>query len=309
MNPALAVILTGGSLTIGVYFAAVLDGFFAARVAGSSGNTGQLLLDPIRNVALIASQGRTVTERPDRGAWALAPALLTALAAVAFTAVPLSPELAIADIPVGIVLFGAAIVQVMVAVFLHGWSPNSLLSMIGGYRFAALALSMGIPFSLVLITTAIPAESLSVGVIIESQERLWNVLRQPLGLPIYLLTALGFAFWGPFGHPDATDLAGGTQGETSGIALLTWRAARAAILVSAAAMGSAAFLAGPLGPWIPDWAWSSLKTVLLLGVMIWAGHRMARPRMENVVKLGWLLLLPLALVDVFVSGALALWIG
>src|SRR5665811_807835 len=284
MNPAIAIVFTGGSLTIGVYLATVLDSFFAARVARSHEHAGQLLLEPLRNVALFVSQRRTVTERPDRGAWALAPALLTALAAVAFIAVPLSPDLAVADIPVGIVLFGAALVQVMVAVFLHGWSPNSLFSMIGGYRFAALALSMGIPFSLVLITTAIPAESLSVGVIIESQAHLWNVLRQPLGLPIYLLTALGFAFWGPFSHPDATDLAGGTQGETSGAALLTWRTARAAILVSAAAMGSAAFLGGSLGPWIPDWAWSSLKTVLLLAAMIWAGHRMARPRMENVVK-------------------------
>jgi len=132
------------------------------------------------------------------------------------------------------------------------------------------------------------------------------VLRQPLGLPIYLLTALGFAFWGPFQHPDAADLAGGSQTETSGTALLAWRTARAALLVSAAAMGSAAFLGGPLGPWLPGWAWSILKTVALLAVMIWFGHRTARPRMENVVKFGWLVLLPLALVDVFVSGALTL---
>jgi len=306
VNPGVAILFTGGVLTGGLYVVSVLDRLFAGITARSPERAGRLLLDPFRSVALLMSQRRTVTERPDREAWALAPALLAGLAAVAFTAIPLTPGLAIADVPVGIVLFGAALVQVMVAVFLHGWSANSIFPMIGGYRFAALALSMGIPFSLVLITTAIPAESLSVGVIIGSQAELWNVLRQPLGLPIYLLTALGFTFWGPFHHPDAADLAGGSQTETSGTALLAWRTARAALLVSAAAMGSAAFLGGPLGPWLPGWAWSVLKTVALLTVMIWFGHQIARPRMENVVKFGWLVLLPLALVDVFVSGALTL---
>lgn len=297
-------LLTGFGLVAGVYVVSVLDRFYAAGVAGST--RSGLLLAPVRSVARAFSQRRTITERPDREGWALAPALLTGLAAVAFTAIPLAPELAVADIPVGIVLFGAALMQVMVAVFLHGWGANSLFPMIAAYRFAAMGFSLGIPFSLVLITTALPAESLRVGAIIENQAGLWNVIRQPLGLPIFIVTALGFSFWGPLQHPDAADLAGGTQGETSGVARLSWRVARAAILVSAAAMGSAAFLGGHLGPWLPGWLWSVVKAIALLALMVWAGHRLARPRMENVVKIGWLILLPLALVDVFVSGWLIL---
>jgi NADH-quinone oxidoreductase subunit H len=232
--------------------------------------------------------------------------MLGGLAAVALTAIPFSGGLAVADVPAGIVLFGAAMIQVMVAVFLHGWGPNSVFPMVGAFRMAALALSVGIPFSLVLITTALPAESLSVGVIIESQQVLWNVLRQPLGLPIYLVTALGFAFWGPLGVADAEDLAGGTSVESSGAALLGWRVARAAVLVALAAMGAAAFLGGYLGPMLPGWLWMTLKTAVLAILMIWSGHRVARIRMELVVQAGWLVLLPLALVDVFVSGALTL---
>ncbi len=306
MSPAIGFLFTGVSLATGIYLVSVLDRVFSARVAGVSLAPTEALLGPVRSAALAFSQRRTVTERPDRGAWALAPALLMALAAVAFTAVPLAPELAVADIPVGIVLFGAALLQVMVAVFLHGWGSNSVFSMVGAYRFAALAFSMGIPYSLVLISTALPAESLSVGAIIESQASVWNLVRQPLGLPVYFLTALGFAFWGPFQHPDAADLAGGSQVETSGVSRFTWRIARAAILVSAAAMGAAAFLGGHLGPWLPGLMWSVVKTIAFLGALVWVGHRIARPRIENVVKVGWLLLLPVALVDIFVSGWLVL---
>jgi len=121
-----------------------------------------------------------------------------------------------------------------------------------------------------------------------------------------LITALGFSFWGPMQLPDGADLAGGTSAEVSGTALLGWRIARVAILVAVAAMGAAAFLGGHLGPWLPGWLWMMVKTLGLVALMIWSGHRIARTRMESVVLLGWTILLPVALVDVFVSGALTL---
>src|SRR3546814_10680367 len=66
---------------------------------------------------------------------------------------------------------------------------------------------------LVLIAAALPAESLALGDIVESQAGLWNVVRQPLGLPLYLVAGLGLASWGPLRQSDARDLAGGTRSE------------------------------------------------------------------------------------------------
>ncbi len=305
MSPAWAVALVGVLLMVSVYLVAVMETIFGLRVSGVRGY-GRAWALPMSRAALLLSQRRSVTERPDAQAWALAPALLGGLGAVALTAIPLAAGVEVADVDAGIVLFGAALVQVMVAVFLHGWAANSLFPVLGAFRMAALALSVSIPFSLVVITTALPAESLSVGLIISSQESLWNVVRQPLGLPIYLITGLGFSFWAPLQLPDARDLSGGTSAEVSGAALLVWRVARASILVAVAAMGAAAFLGGYLGPWLPGWLWMAVKTFGLLAILVWSGHRIARPRMETAVKLGWTVLLPLALVDVFVSGALTL---
>jgi NADH-quinone oxidoreductase subunit H len=239
-------------------------------------------------------------------AWWFAPALLLGLAAVALAVVPFGPETAVADSRSGFVIFAAAVAFVMVAVYLHGWAANSMPSLIGGYRFIALALSYQIPFLLALLATALPAESLAVGEIVRAQEPLWNVVRQPLGLPIYLVVGVGVAFWGPLNLPDARDVGGGTEIEVSGAPLLLWRVARAAMLVSIAAMGAAAWLGGWFGPWLPGPAWMALKTVLILVVLVSSRHLFARVRLEQFVTVAWAVLIPLALVDVFVSGVLLL---
>jgi NADH-quinone oxidoreductase subunit H len=302
----LAPLAVGAVLLIGVYLVAVLDRALGAWVAGRSLRPAELLAAPVREAALQVLQQRTRTERSDAEAWALAPALLAALAAAGVAVVPLGPAIAVADVRSGIVLFGAAVALVMVAVFLNGWSANSFFPLLGAYRFVALALSYEMPFALVLIAAALPAESLAVGEIVRSQAGLWNVLRQPLGLPIYLATALGIAFWGPLDLPDAEDLAGGTRAELSGMPLLLWRAARSAVLVAVAAMGAAVFLGGWQGPWLLGPAWMALKTLALLAVLLLAGHLLPRVRQERFVIFGWVVLIPLALVDIFLSGLLLL---
>ncbi len=306
VSPAAAVAEVGAAMVAGVYVIAVLDGAVSARVAGRSRPGTALLVMPARRAARLLLQARTTTERPDAAAWAVATVALGTLAAGGLMVVPLSARGAVAEVADGIVLFGAAMALVMVAVFLHGWSPNSVFPMIGGYRFAAQALSYEMPLALVLIAVALPAQSLSVTAIVESQHGLWNVVRQPLGLPLYLIAATGVAFWGPLAIPDSADLGGGTAAESSGSELLAWRVARAAVLVTVSAMGAAAFLGGWWGPLLPGPVWVALKTTALVAIIVVAGHTLARVRLESFVVVAWVAFIPLALIDVFVSGILAL---
>lgn len=306
MRIALSVLVTSTLLGAGVYITAVLDRLAGARVAGRRPLLATELIEPAARAAALLVQRRTTTERPDDAAWALAPALLMAAAAVALASVPLGPDLAAAPVADGLVLYGAAISMVLVAVFLHGWSPNSPFPLLGAYRFAAQGLSFPIPFILTLISAGLAAESLAVGDIVRSQHGLWNLVRQPLGLPVFLVTGWGLAFWGPLALPDAADLAGGTTAEASGGAALAWRVGQHAVLVAVAAMGAAAFLGGWHGPLLPGPVWTILKTVAVLAVLVAGGHQVARVRIERFVLLAWVVLIPLALVDVFASGALAL---
>ena len=302
----LAVAWVGTALLAGVYATAVLDLMVGRWVARAPIRPLDTIAAPMRSAALLLLQQRTRTERTDAALWAFAPAFLGALAAASLVVIPLSAMLRLPDIASGIVYFGAAMAMVMIAVYLNGWSANSTFPLLGAHRFVAQALSYEMPLALVLIAAALPAESLSVTEIVRSQEGLWNVVRQPLGLPIYLVAGLGLAFWGPLATSDAADLAGGTSAELSGAQLLLWRSARAAVLVAVAAMGASVFLGGWWGPWLPGAVWMVLKTLLLLTVMVGAGHLFARVRLERFVVISWAVLIPLALLDVFASGLLAL---
>ena len=293
-------------LTAGIYVTAVLDGVIARAVSRRPIQAGAALARPVQAAALLLLQRPTRTERPDAALWLLAPALLATVAAGIVAAIPVGSTAAAPAIDAGIVYVGALMALVMVAVFVHGWSTNSLFPLVGGYRFVALALSYEMPLALVLIAAALPAQSLAIDAMVRSQAGLWNVVRQPLGLPLYLVASLGLAFRGPLDVPDAADLAGGTEVERTGVDRLLWRAARDAILVAVAALGAAAFLGGWMGPWVPGPVWLAFKTLALVAVLLLVSHFLGRVRLERFVVVAWVVLIPLALVDVFAAGVVAL---
>lgn len=304
LSPLLAGPLALAVLVIGAWVVRVVD-----HVAGAFAKEHALRgagLAPLRDAAVMLRQRRAITERPDMMLWVLAPAVYAAVAAVALSVVPLGEGLAIADLRTGIVVFGAAEALAIVAVFMHGWASNSHLSLIGGYRFVALALSYELLSMFVLIAAALPAESLQVSAIVESQASLWNVLRQPLGLPLWIVVTLGVTFWGPLDLADGRDLAGGTSLEVSGLHRLLWETARAGMLAVFCAMGAAVFLGGWLGPALPGWAWMAVKTLAVMVLVLGAGRMVGRAQSERAVTLLWTVLLPLSFAGLALAGGEAL---
>lgn len=309
VHPLLAPVLVGAVLVVGVAVVAVVDRVLAAVVAGADRPLAAAGGDVVGQVALLWQQRQTITERPDVTLWLLAPAFYGACAAAAVAVVPLADGVAAADVRTGIVVFGAVEVLTLVAVYAHGWSANAYLSLIGGYRFVAMVLSTLLLSMFVLIAAALPAESLAFGAIVESQADVWNVVRQPLGLPLWLAVGLATAFWGPLDLADAADLAGGTAAETSGRHRLAWAAARRAMLVAYAVAGAAVFLGGHHGPWLPGWLWMAAKSVALVTVLLAAGQLLGRWRPERVVTVAWTVGLPLSFVHLLQAGAVTLLAG
>lgn len=300
MSEAGTLLVLLGLLLFGAWFVAVLDRVVVAMVARRP--VGNAVLDPLRRAAARLVQQQNRTEHPDLLSWKLAPALYLGLAAAGLAVVPLAPGAALADLPAGIVLWGAIEALTVVVVFLHGWSANSLLALIGAYRYVAIGLPVMLLSMFVLIAAALPAQSLSVSAVVESQRSLWNVVRQPLGLPLFLLLGLSLTFRGPFNYADSADLAGGTTVEVSGASELLWQFARQAMLVAFAAMASAVFLGGYLGPVLPATLWLVLKIAGLLAVLVAASHLFARLPPARMLTLLWTVLLPLAFVDLVIAG-------
>lgn len=292
-------------LLLGAWFVAVTDRLAVSLLAGRA--LGNPVVDPLREAVAAWRQQSIQTEAPDLLNRRLAPALYLALAAAAIAVVPLSPGHTLAPLDAGIVLWGAVEALTVVVVFLHGWSANSLLPLIGGYRYVAVGLPVILVSMFVLIGACLPAESLSVNAVVESQRAAWNVVRQPLGLPLFLLLGLSLTFRGPMDYADSSDLSGGTAAESSGRPLLVWQFARLAMLVSFAAMASTAFLGGYLGPVLPGPVWLLIKTALLLLVLVALGHMLARMPAARMLTMLWTVLLPLAFLGLLQAGLAALW--
>ncbi|MDT0684085.1 complex I subunit 1 family protein [Roseicyclus sp. F158] len=256
-------------------------------------------------LALFTRQ-RVETEAPDRLNRDLAPAWYLALAAIGIAVVPFAPDLALIDSPVGIVIWGSCEALIVVTVFLHGWSPNAPFPLIGAYRYAAIGLPVMLPSMFVLIAAALPAESLSLVAIVDSQREVWNVIRQPLGLPLFMVVALAMTLRGPMDYADAADIATGTSAEDSGAGRAVWQIARLAMLVSVSAIAATVFLGGPLGPVLPGPVWLWLKTGALMALTVWIGNRVARTTPSRMLTILWVVLLPLSFLHLLISGLIAL---
>ena len=297
-------LLVFAALVIGPYWLAVLDGL-AARSFGLAQSQSVWVL-PLSRAAWLLVQQTNMTEAPDRWGWRLAPALYLSLAAIGLALVPWSRDWVATDIVTSLVLWGSVEALATVVIFLQGWSANTHLTLIGAYRYVALGLSYILISMFVLIGVALPAESLALTQVVASQEELWNVLRQPLGLPLFLIVGLAITFRGPFNLADSTDLAGGTSADVSGPQRLVWELARSAMLVAFSGIATTAFLGGWLGPWLPGPLWVALKMLAVLAVLAWLGRVFARITPERCVSLMWVVLLPLSFIDLIWAGVEAL---
>lgn len=287
-------------LLAGAYSVAVLEQAALCRV--DRRRWRGIWVRPVHRAAWLLRQETTITERPDLRAWIIATTSLVVLASAGAALIPPSDGVAVTDFRAGIVAWGAVEALVIAVVFLHGWSPNSVFPLVGGYRFVIQAFSYELLSMFVLIAAALPARSLQLTEIVRSQDELWNVIRQPLGLPLWIVVTLGVTFWGPLNLPDGRDLAGGTSAESSGRERLLWEVGRASLFIVFCAMGATIFLGGWLGPWLPGPVWVIAKTLLVAAVSIAVGQVVARFRPEGFVELAWTILLPLAFLNLFWAG-------
>lgn len=282
------------------------DALLSARLSDGRWRGGAVLTPLRQGLRLLDKEWRG-TERPDPLLWTAAPLLLLALSLAALAVWPYGPDWAPAAMAVGVVYLTAMLALTMVAVFLAGWGPNSKYPLIGGYRFIGLMLAYEMPFAITVIAVALPAESLSLQAIVAAQQQgPWNAVLQPVGLGIYLLSAMAIAFWGPFALPQAADLAGGVELELGGAALLLWRLGRYALLLTTSAYAVPLFFAGGAGPWLPAPAWLALKTALVAVAVVWLGRVLVRLRLSAFMRLAWIGLIPLSLANLFLVGLLVL---
>ncbi|MFR9802379.1 NADH-quinone oxidoreductase subunit H [Pseudonocardia sp. RS010] len=280
---------------------AAADAAVTARAAGRPDG----LAAPAREAARLLVGQRRRTVAADPVLWRAGSVVLPVAAVLAAVVVPLGSR-PVADLGIGIVWFNAMEVLAWAAVWLAGWGPNSVLSLVGGYRFVAQGLANELPHMFALTTAALGAQSLRVTDVVAAQQDLWFVVIMPVAFVVFLVSAAAMAFWGPFDAPVGGDLAGGAAAELSGVDRLLFLGGRWLLLTAAAAMAVPLFLGGGAGPLLPAWAWVVVKTGAVLALLVWARRRFPTIRMDRWTEVSWMVLVPLTLAQALVVAVVVL---
>lgn len=290
------------ALLAGAYLVAVLEGWVS---------TGRLRpAGPILSAVALLGRESLVPRKPDRIFFEVAPPLLLVSAVLAFAVLPLSPGLIAADLATGALFVNAALAFVMVALLMAGWGPDGAYAMVGGFRFLGQLVAYSMLIVMPITAVAMRAESLVTTAVVESQAALPNAVYQPFGLAAFLVAAMAVCFLPPFDLPTAPgELAGGVMAEYTGWRLAVMRLARAALVFTVAASVTVFYLGGWLGPVLPPWAWSAIKTLAVAAAMLLAGRFVPRLREEHLLAWCWKIGIPLALFNIFYVGVLLLVVG
>jgi NADH-quinone oxidoreductase subunit H len=280
------------------------DALLAAGVAGRPVTPAAALRPLLEVPRLLAAQPRRLPAA-DGLLWRLGVVTVPVAAVLAVLAVPFGQH-AVADLSVGVVWFNAMEVLTWAALWMAGWGPNAALSLIGGYRFVAQGLAYELPLMFSLMTPAIRAQSLNVGDIAAAQRHLWFVVWMPVACAVYLASVLAFSFLGPFAYPAGRDIAGGVLGETTGADRLLLSSGRWLLLSAGAAMAVPLFLGGGAGPGLPAWAWSLVKTLAVLALLVWGRRRIPMIRADRYLEFAWIVLVPLTVLQALVPALVVL---
>ena len=250
----------------------------------------------------------------DKLTFRLAPAVAMATAVLSFMVIPISPTLGVADMSIGLLFFMAMAGIAVYAVLFGGWASNNKYSLLGGLRSAAQTISYEVFLGISLMGVVAIAGSFNLREIVEAQRDVWFIIPQFLGFLIFVVAGVAVTHRHPFDQPEAEqELAEGYHVEYGGMKWGMFFVAEYVNVVLISALIVTLFFGGWLAPFnlsfleiIPPVFWFIGKTAFFVMMFVLARGSLMRPRYDQVMNFGWKICLPLALVNLLVTGAVIL---
>lgn len=263
-----------------------------------------------------------VPGRADKVVFILAPTISMIAAISIFAVIPFGDQFAIpgtdwvvklriADIDVGLLyIFGIASLGEF-GIILGGWSSGNKYGLMGSLRAAAQMISYETALGISIVGVLILSQSLRLTEIVNLQGGgfwNWNIWYQPVAFVLYLICGLAEINRTPFDMPEAeAELACGFNIEYSSMKFALFFMAEYAHMVTLGAVAVTLFMGGwqPIIPqlsFIPGIVWFCGKLFILLFFFIWERGTMPRLRYDQIMKFGWKVLIPLALINLIITG-------
>ena len=243
----------------------------------------------------------------DKAVFVLAPAIVVVATLVVLAVIPFAPGLVLADLNVGLLFFLAMSSLAVYGVALGGWSSNNKFALLGSLRAVGQMVSYEVFMGLSLMGVVLQAGSFRLGDIVEAQRGLWFCVPQFAGMAIFFVAALAEARRIPFDLPEAeSELVAGYHTEYSGMKFAIFFMGEYVAIALSSAMMATLFFGGYLGPILPPIVWFLIKTAVLIALIILIRGSLPRLRYDQLMALGWKLLLPLSLLNLLVTGLVVL---
>ncbi|MEU6505292.1 NADH-quinone oxidoreductase subunit NuoH [Streptomyces sp. NPDC046942] len=260
-----------------------------------------------------------VVKRADKVVYVLAPVIMTVPALMAIAVIPFGPAgneisifghrttMQLTDLPIAMLYILAVASVGIYGIVLAGWSSGSTYPLLGGLRSCAQMISYEIAMGAAFASVFLYSGSMSTSKIVEQQHDRWYILLLPVSFILYIVTMIGETNRAPFDMPESEgDLVGGYNTEYSSIKFALFMLAEYANMVTVSAVATTLFLGGWRAPWPVSsfWAganhgwwpmlWMVLKIQLLLFLFIWVRASLPRVRYDQLMKLGWKVLIPVS---------------
>ncbi|MCB5907932.1 NADH-quinone oxidoreductase subunit NuoH [Streptomyces pinistramenti] len=280
-----------------------MQGRLGPMYAGGFHGWAQLVADGVK----FAQKEDIVPAGADRRVFQLAPAVALLPYLLVLAAIPLGPHTVGRDLDAGIFFVLAVMGVGVLGSIMAGWASANKFSLLGGLRTAAQLLAYELPMLLAAASVAMAAGTLSLPGILEGFHWWW-VPWQIVGGVVFFVAGLAELQRPPFDMPVAdSEIIFGAYTEYTGLRFALFLLAEYAGIVVLCALTSVLFLGGWHGPFGAaglGWLWMVLKTVVLAFVVIWLRVTYPRLREDQLQKLAWTALIPLALAQIALTGVI-----
>ncbi len=263
------------------------------------------LLQVLADMIKIFTKEDWIPPFADKVVFVIAPMIIMVTVLLSFAVVPFAPGIIVVDLNIGLLFFLGMSSLGVYSIVLAGWASDSKYSLLGGMRAAAQMISYEVFMSLSLMGVVLLAGSFSLTAIVKAQEKLWFVVPQFLGFVLFLIAGVAEARRLPFDLPEAeAELVAGFHSEYSGMKFGMFFVGEYLGLILISSMITVLFFGGWLGPWLPPIVWFLIKMFGFICFFILLRASLPRLRFDQLMYLGWKRMLPLALVNLLVTGAI-----
>ncbi|WP_307394708.1 NADH-quinone oxidoreductase subunit NuoH [Bacillus horti] len=310
---AVLLVIVLGFVTYAILAERKVIGYMQGRI-GPNRTGGKLgLLQTAADVLKLLIKEDTIPHKADRPLFIIAPVIAFVPSFLILAVIPFTDKLYFSDIGVGLLYYIAISGLSTLGIMAGAWASNNKYALIGGMRAVAQMISYEIPLVMSVIGVILISGSLNLNTIVETQaNHFWFILLQPIAFLVFVVAAVAELNRTPFDLAEAeSELVSGYHVEYSGFRFAIFMLAEYVYMFAMAALITVLFLGGwhppfpellPFLTYIPGALWFALKFSFMIFFFIWLRATLPRLRADHLMEMGWKVLLPIALLNIFVTA-------